>query len=231
MGDYFQRPNQRREKIQGAAGKVAVSFMRGNRPIALCLCISFKSVVVIALNAGMRKSEILNLRREDVDLLHRRITVRKTKNNEMRIIPINELLHNTLCGLPSFGRDKWLFPGEDGKPIRSARTGFMSALRRAGIRDFPFRDLRHAFASHLIVNGASIRTVQEPLGHKDIKMTMRYAHLSRKHVQQAMAQEPPVSIRGIRKSLSHTHAPVAQLDRAPDFGSGCCGFNSCRARF
>jgi len=51
-------------------------------------------------------------------------------------------------------------------------------MRRAGIKEFTFHDLRHTFASKLVMKGASLKAVQELLGHKDIKMTMRYAHLA-----------------------------------------------------
>lgn len=52
--------------------------------------------------------------------------------------------------------------------------------------DFRFHDLRHTFASHLVMNGCDIRTVQQLMGHKDIKMTMRYSHLSKSHLQEAV---------------------------------------------
>jgi integrase len=55
---------------------------------------------------------------------------------------------------------------------------WQGALRRAGISDFHFHDLRHTFASHLAIAGVSILVIKELLGHKDLSMTMRYAHLS-----------------------------------------------------
>jgi integrase len=66
------------------------------------------------------------------------------------------------------------------------RTAFASALRRAGIEDFRFHDLRHSFASHLVMRGVSIKAVQELLRHKNIQMTMRYAHLSQEHKKEAV---------------------------------------------
>ncbi len=58
----------------------------------------------------------------------------------------------------------------------------------ADISDFRFHDLRHTFASHLVMNGCDFRTVQQLMGHKDIKMTMRYAHLSQDHLQKAVVK-------------------------------------------
>ena len=63
---------------------------------------------------------------------------------------------------------------------------FHGALERAGIKDFRFHDLRHTFASHLIMRGASLKEVQELLGHKTMTMTLRYAHLSQEHKKKAV---------------------------------------------
>ena len=66
------------------------------------------------------------------------------------------------------------------------RTGFENALKRAGLSRVRFHDLRHTFASHLVMGGVDIRTVQELLGHKDIRMTMRYSHLAPDHMRKAV---------------------------------------------
>ena len=71
-----------------------------------------------------------------------------------------------------------MFPDDYGGHIRDIKTAFKSALERAGIVDFRPHDLRHTFASHYIMRGGSLKALQEILGQKDIKMTMRYAHLS-----------------------------------------------------
>jgi site-specific recombinase XerD len=66
------------------------------------------------------------------------------------------------------------------------RTSFENAVKRVGIAHVRFHDLRHTFASHLVMGGVDIRTVQELLGHKDIRVTMRYAHLAPDHMRNAV---------------------------------------------
>ena len=80
----------------------------------------------------------------------------------------------------------YLFRNCHGEPYRSVRTGFEHAAQRAGITDFRFHDLRHTFASRLVMAGVDIRTVQELMGHKTIAMTLRYSHLSPDHKRKAM---------------------------------------------
>lgn len=73
-----------------------------------------------------------------------------------------------------------------GEPYDEVKRSFHTAYRKAGIEDFRCHDLRHTFASHLVMNGINLKTVQHLLGHKDIRMTLRYAHLSREHLQTAV---------------------------------------------
>ena len=71
---------------------------------------------------------------------------------------------------------------------RSIRKAFDRAVREAKLEDFRFHDLRHTAASHLMMRGASLADVRAVLGHADIKMTMRYAHLSPEHLRAAVAR-------------------------------------------
>jgi integrase len=73
-----------------------------------------------------------------------------------------------------------------GRNIGSVKTAFNAAVRRAGIEDFRFHDLRHTFASHMIMKGGTLKEVQEILGHKTMTMTLRYAHLSQEHKKKAV---------------------------------------------
>jgi integrase len=145
-----------------------------------------RPIVVTALNTGMRKSEILNLRWQDVDLKNRKITVVNAKNNESRVVPINQTLYRGLQDLCQRVKGEYVFSDRNDRPFKDIKKGFSSALKKIGIKDFRFHDLRHTFGSHLVMQGVDLRTVQQVMGHKDIKMTMRYSHLSPEHVQEAM---------------------------------------------
>jgi len=145
-----------------------------------------RPIVVTALNTGMRKGELLRLKWADVDLKNRKITVINSKNNESRVIPINQTLFKELSALSKESKGEYVFSDRNGHPFGDIKKGFSAALKRAGIKDFRFHDLRHTFGSHLVMQGVDLKTVQQVMGHKDIKMTMRYSHLSPEYVQEAM---------------------------------------------
>jgi integrase len=147
-----------------------------------------KPIVIAALNTGCRKSEILALRWDThIDLKHGFILLDKTKNGERREIPINATLKAVFQELTR-GIDipYVFFDRTTGKPYKDVKRSFPSACKKAGIKDFRFHDLRHTFASHLVMAGVDLTTVKELLGHKDIKMTLRYAHLAPSHKVKAL---------------------------------------------
>ena len=159
------------------------------------------NIVDCALNTGMRKGEILSLKWGQIK--NGMIYLRKTKTDEPRQIPINDALQVVFDDLKKHGEPsnvkrldgkKVLIPKSktdhvftfQGKPMKDVKRVFGKALKKADIDDFRFHDLRHTFASHLVMNGATIKDVQELLGHKDLKMTMRYSHLSQEHKAKAV---------------------------------------------
>lgn len=145
-----------------------------------------KPIVITALNTGMRLGEILNLKWEQVDLRNGFILLDKTKNNERREIPINATLTEVLEAMPHSVESLYVFVNRDGNPYKGVKTSFATALKRTGIQDFKFHDLRHTFASCLVMGGVDIITVKELLGHKSLTMTLRYAHLAPSHQVKAL---------------------------------------------
>ncbi|MBF0558834.1 MAG: site-specific integrase [Nitrospirae bacterium] len=148
-----------------------------------------KPIITTALNTGLRKSNILNLRWDQVDLKHGFILLenKTVKNKERLEVPINESLRATLQGLTRRLDVPYVFYNPaTAKPYGDVKRAFQSACRRAKIQDFHFHDLRHTFASHLVMAGVDLTTVKELLGHKNIKMTLRYAHLAPAHKVEAV---------------------------------------------
>lgn len=145
-----------------------------------------RPIVVTALNTGMRKGELLKLKWADVDLNNRKITVINAKNNESRVIPINKTLYQELFSLSERSTGDYVFSDKNDRPYGDVKKSFLTALKSAKIEDFRFHDLRHTFGSYLVMQGVDVKTVQQVMGHKDIRMTMRYAHLSPRYVQKAV---------------------------------------------
>ena len=110
-----------------------------------------------------------------------RSTHDNTKNGERREIPINQTLRQALQGIVRRLNSPYVFVDGEGQRYLDIKRSFHSALRKAGIKDFTFHDLRHTFASQLVMKGVDIATIKELLGHKTLTMTLRYAHLSPSH--------------------------------------------------
>jgi len=135
----------------------------------------------------MRKEEILSLEWDKhIDLKHGFILLNKTKNGDRREIPINQTLRETLQGLVKHINSPYVFTDSEGKRYQDVKRSFNSALKRAVIKDFRFHDLRHTFASHLVMTGIDLTTVSRLLGHKNLTMTLRYSHLAPEHMVRAV---------------------------------------------
>jgi integrase len=139
---------------------------------------SLRPLLVVALHTGLRRSELFSLTWQDIDVKQAVIRIVQTKNGERREIPMTETLRATVQQLPRRLASDRVFPGKTGRGVVDVRKRFHRALREAGIEGFVFHDLRHTFASHLVMAGVDLMTVKEFLGHKDLKMTLRYAHLA-----------------------------------------------------
>ena len=147
-----------------------------------------QQAVGLLVSMGMRRGELMNATLSDVDLDKRTILLRKTKNGKPRVAFINELAMVVLKSMKIRERKRHgppqssLFPGITPAQLS---TAFIRACQRAGFEDFSLHDLRHCFASHGVMNGASLHDMQKLLGHSDPRMTIRYAHLSQEHLSLA----------------------------------------------
>ncbi len=158
-----------------------------------------KPLVLLALNTGLRRGDLFGLKWEHVDLGRRQIrkVIEKTsharrkagKKLEPAVLPLSAEAHAILTQ-----REKQRNP-ESEYVFSSPRTGgrldnikkaFEAVLTAAKITNFRFHDLRHTFASRLVMAGVDINTVRELMTHADIKMTLVYAHLSPDHKAAAL---------------------------------------------
>jgi len=143
-----------------------------------------KPIVTVALHTGMRRSELLNLNWDQVNLDQGFISILDTKNHERRDIPINQTVKTVLREMERQG--DYVFCNGNGNAFTTIRKSFETALKKSGIEDFRFHDLRHTFASNLVMEGVDIMTVKELMGHKTLEMTLRYAHLAPNHKAKAV---------------------------------------------
>jgi len=99
---------------------------------------------------------------------------------------MNKLLYKTLKNHPHHPTSPYAFCNPDGSRFHDIRGSFDTAVQSAGLSHVTFHALRHTFASHLVMRGADLPSVQRLMGHNDIKTTMRYAHLAPDHLQQVI---------------------------------------------
>jgi integrase len=161
----------------------------------------WRAIFWIALRAGLRRGEIFALQWDDVDLIARILTVRRSvyrgklvapKGGRERSIPMTGQLTQVIKAHRSATmlKSEFLFPKEAGslsKHQDHIDRPLHGALKRAGLRRMRFHDLRHSFASQLVTRGRSLKEVQELLGHESITMTMRYAHLAPERMRDAVS--------------------------------------------
>lgn len=142
-------------------------------------------IALVALHTGMRSSEITSLRKSQVDLSRRVITLHKTKNNRPREVPLSaaavETLKQALANPTRPSDTDLIFFGEPGKDGRRRPYQFnkvwQEARLRSGLKDYRFHDLRHEAGSRLAEGGMDSRKISAVLGHLDPKMAMVYVNL------------------------------------------------------
>jgi len=147
--------------------------------------------VLVALLTGLDRGVQLSLRWTQIDMQARTIAAERHKGRRSGAVPvtvaINDELLAVLRALPSRLTSEWVFPNEKGTaPVNGEafdRLVFRPALKRAGIKGFRWKDLRHTFATRLRMDGgADLKSIAELLGHTSTRMTERYAHATPGHL-------------------------------------------------
>jgi len=150
-----------------------------------------KPLVLLALNTGMRRGELFGLDWRSVKLPAKLLTVEagNAKSGKTRYLPLNTEALDVLTRWKKQSKSEGLvFPASSGARFGNINKSWGGIAEAAKLADFNFHDLRHDFASKLVMAGVDLNTVRELLGHADIKMTLRYAHLAPHKLADAVAR-------------------------------------------
>ena len=154
-----------------------------------------RPLIRVGIHTGLRKGELLSLRWDDLDLKNGVLHVRRAKSGEGRRIPLDSISLKILIRsrhersqLADKGsiKNQYVFCAPKGGFMQNLQREWFPAVRKASLEDFRFHDLRHTFASRLVMAGVDLYTVQILLGHKSAAMVQRYAHLSPDHLRKAV---------------------------------------------
>lgn len=138
-----------------------------------------KYIVTFLLLTGARRNECLHAKWEDFDFVAMTWTIPLSKSGSVHHVPVTASLLKLLNTVPRINANAFVFPNvKTGKPYVSIFNTWNTARKEAGLSDARLHDLRHTFASTLVNSGRSLYEVQALLGHANIAVTQRYAHLS-----------------------------------------------------
>jgi site-specific recombinase XerD len=181
-------PIPRVPRFREASGRIRFLEHGEEQSLRLALreeCPECEAELDLALHTGMRRGEQFGLKWMNVDLDRGILTV--TGKTGRRFLPVNSTARAALVTLYERSNGSaFVSPVAKDDQQRDWRRWFERAVDKAKLENFRWHDLRHTFASRLVMAGVDIRTVQELLGHKTIQMTMRYAHLSQDHKLEAV---------------------------------------------
>jgi len=158
------------------------------------------ALIALAVETGLRREEQFGLKWTQVDLEHSYLVLPMPKGGKTRYVPLSEQAKHLLRSFDSVFTSAWVFPSvlghankanpkDDTRPMDSRaflRRAFEPALRKAGITGVSWHTLRHTAASRRVAVGVDLFAVKEILGHRNIQTTLRYAHLSPGHLQDAV---------------------------------------------
>lgn len=170
------REKESRERVRFLSSEERQRLLQACRQSQNPLLLTF---VVLQLSTGARYNEVRCLKWTDVDLILGRITIRESKNGDMRSIPVRglalELLRKLNFEQPSLG---YVFPSPDRTKPLDLRRAYRTAIRRARLKNFRGHDIRHSYATEMLAQGLSLAEIGILLGHRSLSVTRRYSHLT-----------------------------------------------------
>ena len=190
-GKLADLPTKDVKPFTGVQGKTRFLSEEEETAILTVCSLASRRVVEVGLLTGFQQQELVNLRPEDINFTRETVTVAAcyAKNGESPTLPMGARLRTLLTeALAARGDASVALTTGYGNPwtTEGLTEAFNKASRRAGLERLGPHVLRHTFASRLVMAGVDLRAVQELLGHKNILMTMRYAHLSPDHKRAAV---------------------------------------------
>jgi len=147
-----------------------------------------KPILIVALNTGMRRGEVLGLRWSDIDFVNYNMHVKNTKSGKDRIVPMNSLVAATLKKQDMSSEFVFPHPQRKNKALKDVSYSLKTACDKCGIEKLRFHDLRHTAATFMVQAGVDLVTIKEILGHSTIQMTMIYCHSSQEAKRKAVQE-------------------------------------------
>jgi integrase len=177
--------------------------------------------IILSVHTGLRRRSLFHLQWDQIDFLNRVVRIPRTKSGRPHALPLNVTALTTLQALFNARVPDCPFVfahangRKTGQPVQDVKNAFHTALETAGIKDFTWHDLRHTFASWLMMKGASLRAVAELLGHRGLRMVMRYAHLSAAYLSSEVGLlDAPTPLRTAKRAKKGQRGRRAKPDEA-----------------
>jgi integrase len=215
-GYAVENPVSRIGKLPEPRGRLRfLSTEEVTRFLAVCND-PFKAIAEVALFSGLRMREVFGLRWNDLDKEAKVVYVKRKGKKDYSAVPIPRPVIAALTrqrkGFP------WIFPNKMGERRDSCRSAMRRAKRESGIEDISFHTFRHTYASHAVMNGMDMRTLQVLLGHSKLDMVMRYSHLNAGHISVAVEKVSKNLMTQMNKSVkseevvqSSAHLKMAEV--------------------
>ena len=195
-------PARKVKKLREAKPRERILTPEEMKRLLIAASPELRPVLVIALNTGMRRGEILGLRWKDVDFVKGFVLIGDSKSGKSRRIPMNALVFETLHEMNR--KREFVFENPDTRTaVKDVKTAFKGACRRAEIKGVRFHDLRHTAFTIMSDAGVDIVTISKIAGHSSIQMTIRYCHSTPENMKRAVdklgevfdeTRKPPVSV-------------------------------------
>ena len=197
-------------RVLGVKVRIPISFAKRNKKLPVVLSkeevmkvlfevrnLKHRLMLALAYGSGLRVSEVVNLKVSDLDFAYAIILVRNAKGAKDRYTILPEaVLGDIPKMLKERGKRDYVFPSSRGGKLttRTLQKIFQEALQKSRInKDATFHSLRHSFATHLLENGENLKTIQQLLGHSNIKTTQRYTHVSSEFMRKTKSPLAPKS--------------------------------------